>query len=222
MGVIFTTRGWTGAEIDVSDGGLGIETYVVSGDGNNAYDVAGALATWIADPARGWAADLTTLDWGVDYLDGDARVSFWYTSTGPFSMNFGANAVVAERINISASRGANEGFGTTRGSCATIPGMVMCDRRSTESGARSRNTSWRMGHGLYAHRRPNVELGLSLLEAYAFTEAVRIAASPRTAYLYDEQSDSWALWTIGRHTLGSHTDADATKIAGTLEVIGGA
>ena len=220
MGIIFTTTGWLGASIEVYDG-TNTEVYAVSGDVNNAYDVAAALAVWIEDPARVWFGTLTDLEWGVDYLEDDPRVAFYYTASG-ISLSLASAGVVGERLNLTATRGSGEGFGVTRGSCAAIPGIVMTDRRSSESGNRSRNTSWRMGHGLYAHRTPNVELALSLTETYAFCEAVRIAASPRTAYLYNEQSDSWSLWTIGQHFLGSHTDSDTTKTAGTLEVIGGA
>ena len=217
MGIIFTARGWLGAEVEVYDG-TNTEVYAVSGDVNNAYDVATALAAWLQDAARPWFGTLTSLTWGVDYFT--PRVGFYFTTTG-VSFSYSLNAEAGARISVTANQGSEEA-GTTRGSCSAIPGMVMTDRRSSESGSRSRNTSWRMGQGLYAHRTPSVELALSLGETYAFCEAIRIAASPRTAYLYDEQSDSWSLWTIGRHSLGSHTDSDTTKTAGTLEVIGGA
>lgn len=217
MGIIFTTRGWTGAAFEVYDGTNPSEVYTVTSDTSNAYDVVTALAAWIEDPARAWFGALTSLEWGAEWYAGDPRVAFWFTASG-VPLEIYTNG----QINITTVRGTSMASGITRGSCAAIPGMVMTDRRSSESGSRSRNTSWRMGHGLYAHRTPNVELALSLGETYAFCEAIRIAASPRTAYLYDEQSDSWSLWTIGRHSLGSHTDSDTTKTAGTLEVIGGA
>lgn len=229
-GIIFTTRGWTGAEFDFGDGVDGGGLFTIGdpdadlpGDQHNAYDVAVALKAWLEDPARGWDQPLTGVSFGV--VANGPRVQFNLAIGLPSLYAAAGNAVWYERmrIEVTVEDGSVAGLtaGVTRGSVSAVPGTVMWDRRDTERGNRTRAGSFRMGHGLYSHRSPSVEVPMSLAQAYAFNEAIQIAAMPRTAYIYDEQSDTMRFVTVGRHTLAPHTDTDVTKVVATLDVLGG-
>lgn len=220
MGLIFTTRGWSGGSIEVTHPVHGMDAYSIDGDQNNAYDVATALAAWMLDVNRDWYPDLTAVTWTVEVY-GSGRNVFLFTPTGTTFSGFGAVDAASERIALAFEPEFGDGDGDMRGSCSAIPGTVMWDRRDTERGTRTRAGSFRMGHGLYSHRSPSVEVPMDLAQAYAFNEAIQIAAVPRTAYVYDEQSDTWRFVTVGRHTLAPHTDTDVTKVVATLDVLGG-
>lgn len=218
MGLIFTTSGWTGAEVSFDAGGDGAGTFSTTGDQNNAYDVAVALKAWIEDAARPWAGVLTGASFEVVTVDDQARVTFEFRAGLPTFVPTGNTAWNARfRLYVVGE----DPIGVTRGSVSAVPGTVMWDRRDTERGTRTRAGSFRMGHGLYSHRSPSVEVPMDLAQAYAFNEAIQIAAVPRTAYLYDEQADLWRFVTVGRHTLAPHTDTDVTKVVATIDVLGG-
>lgn len=218
MGIILTTSGWTGAEITVVHAS-GTEVFAPSGDVNNAYDVAGDFATWLDAGGRAWAGALSSITWAV--IDDGGRVAFAYAPVGTTFTSFTGNAAALERIAVCKASDGSGQTGTLRGSSSTVPGSVMWDRWDVDAGARNRLATYRMGHGLYSHRRPSVELALDLPQTFAFCEAVRIASEPRTAYLYDEQSDSWRFVTLGRHDIQAMRADDATMTIGTLEVLGG-
>ncbi len=218
MGIVLTTTGWTGAEITVVHAS-GTEVFAIAGDKNNAYAVAGDFATWLDAGGRAWAGALSGIAWTAeDNLDG--RLCFVYVATGTSFTSFTCNAAAAERIRVSKTSVSSGASGTCRGSCSAIPGAVMWDPHEIDRGPKNRIASYRMGHGLYGHRRPLVELPFDLEQAYAFGEAVRIAAQPRTAYLYDEMADTWRWVTVGRHELGPGRQNDVTVVVGTLEVLG--
>jgi hypothetical protein len=230
MGLIFTTSGWTGAEFDFSDGVDGGGLFSIGGaeddlpgDQHNAYDVAVALKAWLEDPARGWDQPLTGVAFSI--VANGPRVQIDLAIGLPSLFAAAPNAAWQERMRIEVTVAgggvAGSTAGVTRGSVSAEPGTVMWDRRDTEVGNRTRAGSFRMGHGLYSHRSPSVEVPMDLAQAYAFNEAIQIAAVPRTAYVYDEQSDTWRFVTVGRHTLAPHTDTDVTKVVATIDVLGG-
>lgn len=219
MGIILTTTGWTGASIEVVHAS-GTETFTISGDTNNAYDVATDFATWLDAGARAWAGALTSVSWTVED-NGDGRVCFVYAAVGTTFTSFTCDAEAAERIRVSKTSVSSGASGTCRGSCSAIPGSRVWERWDIDQGARNRLASWRMGHPLLAHRRPSIELAMDLYQTFALCEAVRIAAQPRTAYVYDEAGATWRLVTVGRHMIEPHTADDTTKTIGTLDVLGG-
>lgn len=225
MGLIFTTSGWTGAEVSFSDGVDGGGIFSIGGadddlpgDQHNAYDVAVALKAWLEDPARGWDEPLTGVSFEVVTVDDQPRVTFEFRIGLPTCVPT-SNSTWNDRMRLYVV--GEDVAGVTRGSVSAEPGTVMWDRRDTERGTRTRAGSFRMGHGLFSHRSPSVEVPMSLAQAYAFNEAIQIAAVPRTAYVYDEQSDTWRFVTVGRHTLAPHADTDVTKVVATLDVLGG-
>lgn len=218
MGIVFTTRGWLGAEIAVVHAS-GSEAYAVSDDVLNAGDVSTDFRTWLDSGARVWAGALTSIT--VAPITDGGRLAFAYAPVGTTFTSFTCNATAAERLAVCKAADGSGKSGVTRGSCSAVPGSVMWDRRSEEHGARNRTAPWRMGHGLYSHRRPSIELAMDLPQAFAFGEAVRLASSPRRAYVYDEMLGDYRMVTVGRHTLGPLSDDDVTKVVGTLEVLGG-
>lgn len=236
MGIIWTTRGWSGAAITVTvvdhgspPAGFGhAHLYEVAGDVQNAFEVAQDLRSWMLDPARGWFPVMTGVTVAIA-PGNDGRVWFVYTPT--FSspnaeLTFersGTDHVVLwnKRMAVKASTEFLNPAGATRGSCSAIPGTVLWERVDNEEGARCRAGSFRVGHPTLSPRRPTVELGLDLRQAWAFGEAARIAASPRRGYVYDEAGATWWLVTIGRHDLQPHKPDDHTKAVGTIELLGG-
>lgn len=217
MGVVFTTRGWTGAQITLTNATHGAEVYAVDGDEANALEVAEAFASWIVDGARAWSGDLDTLEWGVIY--GYARVWFWFEATGTTFSDIAVNAAAEDRIGVSLSS-ATEDVGTTRGSCGASVGMVMTEPWDLEPGFRNRTASFRMGHPTFVARRPSLELALDQDQLYAMSEALRIAAQPRVAYIYDERDDTWRRFVVGRTTMQPHREDDVTKYSGSIEALG--
>lgn len=219
MGIIITTRGWTGASIEVVHAS-GTETFTIAGAENNAYDVAVDFAAWLDDPARAWAGALTGIAMTVED-NGDGRLCFVFTASGTTFTSFTCDAEATERIRVSKTSPSSGASGTCRGSCSGIPGTVGWERLDTAPGGRCRNGSWRTGHPIVSPRLPAVELAFDLDQLYAFNESVRLAAQPRTAYLYDELGDTWRLVTLGLHELKPLREDDVTKYIGTLDAFGG-
>lgn len=218
MGLIVTTTGWTGASIAVVHAD-GSDTYTISGDDHNAADVATDFNTWLNAGPRPWAASLTSIT--VLPIDDGGRLAFAYAPVGTTFTSFTGNAVALTRIAVCKAADGSGKSGTTRGSCSAVPGTVVWERWDVDGGARNRIASWRMGHGLYAHRRPAVELAMDLDQTYALTEGLRIAAQPRTAYVLDEILGDYRMVTVGQCDLRPHTDDDTTHVVGTLDILGG-
>lgn len=217
MGICFTTRGWTGAQVVVTSA-AGNDTYAVTGDVLNAGDVATAFRAWLDNIARPWSGlisyvELTVID------DGAGRLAFDFATDDEVNVA-GGNSAWRNRIAVMNSAYDTAPHGTTRGSCSAVPGTVMWERWDTEVGGRNRAGSWRTGHPTLSPRRPEVELAFDRDQAYAFNEALRLASAPRTAYLYDEVLSDYRLVTVGKADLRAHKDDDPTKIVGTLEVLG--
>ncbi len=215
QGMSFTTVGWTGAQITWTHGTYGAATYTVSGDAQNPYAIYQALRDWLDDPARPWAAGVATVTLVIaDAASGEHY--FYFTFTGS-DFNF---TVIAPNATWLA-RAGNPGDSTPApGTCTSIPGSTPWERWDVNPGERSRKGAWRAGHPAVSHRRPEVELGLSLEQAFALSKALRLAAQPRQAYLYDEGGATWRLVSVGRCDL-RHPADDATVVIGTLDVLGG-
>ena len=216
-GIIFTTRGWTGAHVTVGTG-LGDEVYTVAGDVQNACDVAIDFRAWLLHPARVWAAQITECTISVGDA-GDGRVYFNFDNDAPLGWTDYSSAW-SDRIAPSFD-GVDGVQGVTRGSCSVVPGTVMWERWDSDGGQRARVGSWRNGHPTLSHRQPSCEFGLDLRQTFAMNEAVGLAVDPRTAYVFDEQLNDFRFVTVGKLDLRMHKDDDYTKVVGTLEILGG-
>lgn len=214
--MILTLAGWTGASI-VFTHTSGAATYTVSADVLNAYDVAVDLRAWLANASRPWAAAITGVALAVE--DDTKRRRFRYTYTGPGTLTFVSivpNATWISRFGDTSLATP----GTCAASCAATPGSLPWERWDNEPGERGRQGAWRPGHPQLAHRRPDVELFLTLEQAYALTQAIRLASQPRTAYIYDEGAAVWRFVTLGKLDL-KHPADDYRRVIGTLDVLGG-
>lgn len=218
-GIVLTTRGWTGAEVAFAHT-TGTATYAVSGDKLNAYDVATALAAWLDDAARPWAAALTGVTWTVED-DTDGRLAFVFAFTGTTFTSITGNAAWLDRIAISDQSILFGLTGVTRGSCSAVPATYGWEPWDRAAGGRSRAASWRTGHPVAAHRRPAVEVGCDLTQTFTLSEAFRLASEPRTAYVYDELADTWRWVTVGSHEFRPHQVGDVTHYLCSLSVLGG-
>lgn len=216
MGIVFTRSGWTGAEIEF-DHADGLETYVVSADTLNAYEVAEALRDWLDDAGRAWSGSITGVTLTAEPDDDDKRVRFVYSFTGSdTAFTITANATWAAMFG---DTGASPVTGASA-SCASRPGSLVWERYDVEEGGRSRAGSWRFGHQATSLRRPRVQVELTIPQSYALNEARRKASQPRTAYILDEMADGWRRVTVGAIDL-QHPEGDVTLVVGSLEVLGG-
>lgn len=213
MGIIVTTRGWTGAEIEWMHAS-GSAVFRLAGDVHNAYDVATSLRAWLDNPARPWAVPVTGVALVIE-SDG-VRHRFRFVVSG---VGFTDATASAEWI----SRFGDTGLATPTGAlgtCASTPGTTNWRRWDNEEGVRCRAGSWRFGHSKTSHRRPTVELAMSNDEAFALGEAMRYAAQPRRAYLFDESKQLWRLVSLGLLEWDQEPD-DAHRVTGRLHVLGG-
>ena len=80
MGLIFTTSGWTGASITFAHAD-GTETYTVTGDVLNPYDVAQALVAWLDDAGRVWSAHVSGVAFTVTQDGARDQIGLTYTGT---------------------------------------------------------------------------------------------------------------------------------------------
>lgn len=217
MGLVFTTRGWTGAQVLVHHAS-GDDLFVVSGDVQNAGDIGLSFEAWLDHISRPWSGVVTSVDLDV-VADTTGRLVFVITTNSPLDFSGGTPAWQS-RIAVSNTSATVGVYGTTRGSCSAVPGSIMWERWDVDIGARNRRGSFRIGHPTLAPRRPNVELAMSLEEAFAFNEALRVAPDPRMAYVFDEVLDDYRMCLIGEASLKPHNEDDPTKVIGTLEVLG--
>lgn len=215
MGLVFTTRDWTGAAIVMAHAD-GSATYTVASDTLNAYAVAVAFRDWIADAARPWAAHVSAVTLTVEEDADERRLRFAYTFTGSSFVSITPNATWIARFGDTSASPP----GSCPASCSCVVGTVMWEQWDTDDGERSREGSWRFGAADSAHRQPSAELELTLGQAFAFGAAIRLATQPREAYVYDEMGDTWRLVTVGQHSL-QHPEGDVTIVTGTLDIIGG-
>lgn len=218
LGIAFTTRGWEGAELLVQHG-LGNATFAVAGDEANAYAVAVELLNWLGDEARPWTGELSSIR--LDILDADnGRLVFVYVCEGTTLDLSVGSSTWRERIAVSTVSATVGVYGTSRGTCSALAGLVGLEPLDTEPGARCRRGAWRVGHPRLAHRRPTCEFGLDLDQVFAFSECIQLEASQRTAWIFDEVSEEWFFFYVGEHRLEAHREDDVTCVFATLDLLG--
>lgn len=210
--MIFTRAGWTGASI-VFNHASGSATYTVSGDVLNSYDVAVDLLAWIDHASRPWSGPLTGVTLAVE-SDG-LRRRYRYTYSGTSFTSIVPNATWIALFGDTSLATPSVASATS----AVVPGGGPWDKWDDGDGERSRKGGWRPGHASLAHRRPTLELFMTQAQAYAFTQALRLASHPRSAYVYDELSGAWRFCAFGSYDL-SHPDGDYTRVVGTVELLG--
>lgn len=214
-GLIYTTRGWTGAAIAYVHAD-GSDTYTVDRDELNPLDVAVALGAWLNDGARPWAAHISGVSVAVQ-AGTDGRLRFAYTYTGSSFVSVTPNATWIARFGDTPASPPTEAAAT----CSVEVASSVWQQWDTRPGLRSREGSMRAGHPLTSHRRPACELPMSLAQSWAFSECCRLAAPNRTAYIYHEAAATWRLCRVGQHNTGhAQGGEDSTRINGTLTVLG--
>lgn len=214
MGLILTTRGWLGASITWTHAS-GADTYSVSGDVHNAYDVATALVDWLADIARPWFTIVTGFSFAVSTdTDIGLRHCFPISYTGSFdAVDPGGSWRTFFGDPLDRAVG-------TEGTLAENPGLIGWLRVNTEPGVRCREGSYRVGCAQTAPQRPKVEWWLDERGAHVLSQALRYGAVPRTAYIYDEDASTWRWVTLGEMR-AEHPGDDVTLIRFAPEVLGG-
>lgn len=215
MGLIYTTAGWDGAAITWTHAD-GAATYTVSGDALNALDVAVDLKAWLDAGARPWAAHISSVSLAVQDHGGRHRFAYSFTGSGPTFVSKTPNATWIARFGDTSASPVGDAPAT----CSVIPAANPWTRWDITPGVGSREGSFRSGHPATSHRRPAVVLCMDLIESYTFDECCRLAAQPRTAYLYDEGTGVWRLCRIGVHTPDKRGGVDPTGRDTTLEVLG--
>lgn len=211
--MILTTRGWLGAAITWTHSVSGAATFTVRDrDRKNPYDVAQQLRDWLDDAARPWASPVTGVTLTVS---GDGkRHRFAYAFTGTGTM---AAAPTAQWTSL---------FGDTSqspptacpSSLAVTPDTMRWNRYDVDDGTATRDGSYRTEHGQTAHRRPALVLGMQTVPlGFALNAALALAAEPREAYVYDTESASWRMVTLGPQTI---ENPDTKLTVARFEVLG--
>lgn len=217
MGLIYSTAGWVGASAVVTHAS-GAATYTVPAvDVQNPLDVAADLAAWLIYGSRPWGASIDALTCAVED-DGAGRHRFVFTFEG-LAPTFTSLAPDAQFAGLFGDISTTPP-GPCPATCSTLPATRVWQRWDTTPGARSREGSFRAGSPRTSLRRPSCELAMDLVEAFTFGECCRLAAQPRTAYVFDEGSQVWRFCAIGTHDVGPRAGVDATGVDGTLQILG--
>ena len=211
--LVLTTRGWTGASV-VWTHASGSDTFELVGDVHNARDVADELATWLDDPARPWAAAISSVTVTVTTADHRVVLGFSFTGSTPTFLSAVCSAAWQDRF------GDLTTGGPVFGSSSVIPATLGWERWDRLQGLRGREGGWRFGHPATSLRRPSCEFVWTQDEAWAVREGWTAAAEPRTAYLWDEAGATWRWVTLGKLVL-EHPEDDVLLVVGRLEVLGG-
>lgn len=218
MGLIFASRGWTGAQVAWQHSS-GTDTYIPANDGFtgdqlNPLDVAYELKDWLEDTARRpWnGTEVATVTLAVE--DDGKRHRFAYSFTGTdTSFTITPNAAWSACFgDTSASP-----VGTARATLARDLASVNWLPHDATRGASTRQHSWRMNHQGYALRRPRVEDRLTPLEVHVLHECQQYAAEPRQAYLLVQSV--WRPCAIGQITVLDVED-DPTRFDVTIDLRG--
>lgn len=217
--IVFDTPGWHGQIkiLAVEDEEVEDSFYFDSGV-QNAYAQAAALLAWINHASRPWHG-ITAGGVTMAAVEDDARPVFTFDTLGGTLTPQVYGDAWEERVGIRLE--GEDQIGITRGGCGASVASLGWEQRVAGDGGRSRRASWQFGHGLHAHRRPEVRIPMNLDQAGAFHESIRLATQPRRAYIYDELDDVWRRVTVGRHTL-EHLGDDYRRVIATLDVAGGA
>lgn len=215
--IIFTTRGWTGAEI-VWTHADGAATYTVSGDEQNAYEVAEDLRDWLDAGARPWAGSISSVTLTVEEDADERRMRFVYTFAGS-TPTFISKTPTATWIAMFGDTSASP-VTACAASCSGIVGTQKWERESTAEGVRSRSGSLRMEPANASLRIVTGSLAFTPGQVYAWNDAIRQAAQPRRAYVLDERSATWRAVTVGLHGL-EHPGGDVKIATGWVDLYGG-
>lgn len=215
MGLIFTTVGWTGAEIEFVHS-TGTDTFLppnsgLNGDALNPLDVALALEEWFVDYARRpWdSGDIATASLVVE--DDGKRHRFAYTLTGGDT----ALTITPNAAWIACFGDTSESpVGTARGTLAKDVASYGWLQHDKGRGAATREGSWRMGHQAFAFRSPTIDDRLTALEVEVLSECQAYAAQPRQMYILDRAT--WRLVSVGAIDVADVED-DPTQFDVTIE-----
>lgn len=214
MGLILTTRGWLGASITWTHPS-GADTYTVSGDVHNAYDVATELVAWLGNVARPWHFYATGFSFAVEQDQDDGlRHCFPISYSGTFDA-------------VDPGGSWRQFFGDpldtavgVEGTLAETPGLVGWLRVDNKPGVRCREGSYHFTSAQTSPQRPQVEFWLDEPQTFALSQALRYAAVPRTAYVYDEYAATWRWVTLGKCPW-EHPDGDVTLNRWAPQCLGG-
>lgn len=201
QGLIFTQRGWTGAQITWTHA-LGAATYTVAGDVHNAYDVAVALRAWLDDAARPWAAAISSVE--IQHREVDARVDTYFAFTGgtPTFVSIVGNATWDERYGAIAIGGGTPAYHSVWSEF----GLTNWTRWDRSKGTRCRAGSWRTGLPSYAPQRPACEAFFDTQEAFMVGAALPAAVDPRTAYVWSKHAATWRWIVIDKLSMAQLPD----------------
>ena len=211
-GIAMSVRGWTGASVLVTVS-PDSATFTPSADGMTAVDVMDELVAWYDHASRPWSSTGST--WTAE-ADGAGRLTFRLAPGTP-ATSLAPNATMQTRLRLALGAGAP--VGTSRGTCGATPGTVGWDRHDTETGSRSRSGSWRASHRTLSLRRPSCEVALQLADAWALTEAQRLAAHPLRAWVWDEYSSAYRRVSVGAIDLEAQRESPS-RIEGTIQIWG--
>lgn len=202
-GIILTQRGWYPSQVEWSHPS-GTATFEVrTGDINNAYAVALDMASWLDNGARPWAADIDSV--AVKTREVSNRVDIYFEFTGSnVTFNY-ANGEDNWDLKFGVIGLGVNGVPADH-SCAADFGLANWARQDRLPGVRSRAASHRMGLAGFAPKRPSCEAWTDVAHAAAMNAALINAADPRSAYVYDDHTETWVNVAVDKIAMSHHVD----------------
>jgi hypothetical protein len=199
-GVSVKVTGWTGARVTVEPTGHAAETWSydseIGTDGLSWLAFGDAFYGWLVDAARGWYGSvdfdpptLTTPGPRMNAIIGARVLTSW-------TVNAAAAAMTGFATNTSTKTWTGSAGGA--GTVASLPEFGGWAKFVTGSGPSSGEGGWHGEHPVYAPHRPVLTLLLTVAEAAAWSEALKIAYSPREMSVWHEASSTFRLVRVAK------------------------
>lgn len=219
-GVAVSVTGWSGASIDVTPSGYSTETWdydtEVGADGLDVVSWSNLFVTWLRDAGRAWSGAVTFGDPAP--VGSGPRMNVELTAS--VLTDFEPNATAESMTGLADALATRiwTGTGGATGSVAALPELVRWVGFVPVDGAASREGAWLGDHQAYQAKRPVLSFLFTVAQAAAWTEAMKVASSPRTAYVWHEAAGQFVQVNLGATRLFEPTNLDHYRVS--VEALG--
>jgi hypothetical protein len=205
---------WSGTQLSVTNGS-GVDVWYFDTEFSlpraSAYDVVDSIVTWHNASGRPWYG-VETASWAEGTTTASGRVEVTLTSTA--STTWAGSADLLTLMDWSNTTATSIGNGST-GATGTLDhafGLTNWQPSDKSPGRFSIGGSYKMGQGFSAVRRPTIEAVLTELQSLGLSEALRVAASPRQAHVYETLGAAYRLVNVGTVSLSRGLDLYSVSV----------
>ena len=209
------TAVWAGSTLAVTNGS-GTDTWTFNTQFGlpraSAYDVVADFVTWHNDGARPWTGVATT-SWAVGTTTAQGKVQV--TLASDVSTTWNGSADLLTLMDWTNATATSIGNGTA-GAFGTVDVQLSVRNyieHDKSAGVFSISNSWINGSGQFATRRPLVSGFLTELESLAMSDALKSAATPRQAVVYEKHGAAFRVLDLGDVTLNRGRDLYSVDLA---------